>query len=102
MAVYNNAEIRQARKVIRANVEVQGFVPVTGPSAGSSSGAGFFGRQIIRDWCCGDTYTLILPDYPPAEIEITDEANPVDGSVAFKGIGEPPVKMPAEQVQESK
>jgi hypothetical protein len=90
MAVFKNTEIRQGGNVIRANVEVDGFVPVTGPAAGRFQWSGVLKPPNNTGLVNGETYTLILPGYPAAKIEVTDEANPIDGSVPFKGIGDVP------------
>lgn len=90
MAVFKNAEIRHGGNVIRANVEVDGFVPVTGPSAGKFQWSGVLRPPNNTGLIKGETYTLILPGYSPTKIEVTDEANPVDGSVPFTGIGDMP------------
>lgn len=90
MAVLKNAEIRHGGNAIRANVEVDGFVPVTGPSAGKFLWSGTLRPPNNTGLIKGETYTLVLPGCPPARIEITEEANPVDGSVPFKGIGDMP------------
>ena len=90
MAGFTNAEIRHGGNAIRANVEVDEFVPITGPSAGSVQWNGLLRPPNNTGLIKGEIYTLILPGYSPARIEITEEANPVDGSVAFKGIGDMP------------
>jgi hypothetical protein len=90
MAVFKNAEIRHGGNVIRVNVEVDGFVPITGPAAGKYQWSGVLRPPNNTGLIRGETYTLILPDCSPARIEVTDEASPVDGSVPFKGIGDMP------------
>jgi len=90
MAVFKNAEIRHGGNVIRANVEVDGFVPITGPSAGTLQWSGTLRPPNNTGLIKGGTYTLILPGYSPTRIEVTDEANPIDGSVPFRGIGDMP------------
>jgi hypothetical protein len=90
MTVSKNAEIRQGGNVIRVNVEVDGFVAITGPSAGKYQWSGVLRPPNNIGLIRGETYTLILPDYSPARIEVTDEANPVDGSVPFRVIGDLP------------
>jgi hypothetical protein len=93
MAVFKNAEIRQGGNVIRVNVD--GFVPITGPSAGRYQWSGVLTPPNNTGLIRGETYTLILPDYSPARIEVTDEANPEDGSVPFRGIGDMPKRQPS-------
>lgn len=90
MAVFDNAEIHQGRKVIRVNVDVDGFVPITGQSAGEYHWSGVLRPPNNTGLIRGETYTLVLPGYSPARIKVTDEANPVDGSVPFRGIGDMP------------
>jgi hypothetical protein len=102
VAVYKNAEIRKAGDVIRANVEVDSFVPISGPSAGTVEWSGILRPPNNTGLIMDETYTLVLPGFSPAKITITGEANPVDGSVTFKGIDELRVSAPSRQVQESK
>jgi hypothetical protein len=97
--IYENAEIRRAGKVIRANVEVDSYVPITGPSAAKVVWSGVLRPPNNTGLLLGETYTLVLPDFGPAKIEITEEANPVDGSVSFRGIGELPASVASQQVQ---
>lgn len=99
MAVYKNAEIRRSGHVIRVNVEVDGFVPVTGPSAGKVEWGGVLRPPNNIGLALDESYTLVLPEFSPTKIQITSEANPVDGSVTFKGIGEVPVRVSSQQVQ---
>jgi hypothetical protein len=94
MAVYKNAEIRRAGEVIRGDVEVDAFVPVTGSSAGKIQWSGVLRPPNNTGLARREIYTLVLPGNVAAKIQITDEANPVDGSVPFKGIGAPPVSDP--------
>ena len=105
MRAFNNAEIRQAGNVIRANVEVEvdfGSVPISAPSAGNVEWSGVLRPPNNTGLALGETYTLVLPGFSPAKIAITGEANPVDSSVTFKGVGELPVSMPSRQVQSAK
>ena len=102
MAQYKNAEIRRASYVIRANVEVDGFVPSTGPSAGNLEWSGVFRPPNNTGLALGETYTLVIPGFSPARIVITGEANPVDGSVTFKGVGEFRTNVPSKKVQNAK
>ena len=99
MATFKNAEIRQAGHIVRANVEgeVDSFVPLTGPSVTEWSG-------VLRPpnntgLAVGETYFLQIPGHSPAKIEITGEANPVDGSVTFKGLGQLPASAKSPQIQ---
>jgi len=102
MAVFRNAEIRQAGNVIRANVEVDSFVPSTGPSAGTVEWNGVIRPPNNTGLALGETYVLVLPGFSPAKIVITSEANSEDGTVTFKGVGESPVSVPSRQVQIAK
>jgi hypothetical protein len=102
VAVFKNAEIRQAGNVIRANVEVDSFVPVSGPSAERFEWGGVLRPPNNTGLTRGETYTLVLPGHLPAKIRITDEANSVDGSVTFRGVGESPVSVPSRQFQNTK
>jgi hypothetical protein len=95
MAVHKNAEIRHGGDVIRANVEVDAFVPITGELAGKVQWSGVLRPPNNTGLVKGETYILILPGYSPAKIEVTDEANPVDGSVPFKGVGDMPKSKPS-------
>ena len=102
MAEYNNAEIKRAGQVIRANVHVDSYVPVNGPSAGEVQWSGVLRPPNNTGLELGETYTLVLPGLSPAKILITDEANPVDGSVTFQGVGQLPAAVPSKQVQKAK
>jgi len=102
VAQFKNAEIRQAGNVIRANVEVDSSVPITGPEAGRVEWRGVLRPPNITGLALRETYTLVLPGFSPAKILITGEANPVDGSVTFEGVGEFPVAVPSQQVQKAK
>jgi hypothetical protein len=102
MMQYKNAEIRQAGRTIRANVEVDASVPVTGPSAGKVEWDGVLWPPNNTGLELFETYTLVLPGFSPAKIVITEEANPVDGSVRFKGVGGMPASMHSRQVQDAK
>jgi hypothetical protein len=99
---FKNAEIRQAGSVIRANVEVESFVPITRPSAGKAEWSGILRPPNNTGLALREAYMLLLPGFSPAKIEITGEANPEDGSVTFKGVGELPVAVPFQQVQKAK
>jgi hypothetical protein len=85
MALFKNTEIRRAGEVIRGDVEVDVSVPITGPSAGQIEWSGVLRPPNNTGLARGETYMLVLPGYVPAKIQITDEANAVDGSVPFKG-----------------
>ena len=87
MTTLKNAEIKQGGNVIRVNVEVQTAVAITGPSAGKSEWSGVLNPPNNTGLTLGEIYTLVLPGLQSAKIEITDEANSIDGSVPFKGIG---------------
>jgi len=102
VAQFKNAEIRQASNVIRANVEVDSFVPITGQSTGKDEWSGVLRPPNNTGLALGEAYTLLLPGFSPAKILITSEANPVDGSVTFKGVGELPVAVASQQVQKAK
>jgi hypothetical protein len=102
VAQFKNAEIRQAGNVIRANVDVDSSVPITGPLAGKAEWRGVLRPPNNTGLALGEAYTLLLPGFSPAKIVITSEANPVDGSVTFKGVGELPVAVPSRQVQKVK
>lgn len=99
MVEHKNAQIRQAGRTIRANVEVDGYVPVAGPSAGQIQWHGVLRPPNNTGLEVDETYTLVLPGFSPAKIVITEEANPVDGSVAFKGVGSTPVGMGSRQAE---
>jgi hypothetical protein len=90
---YNNAEIRQSGRVIRANVgvEVDSFVPVTGELAGVRVWSGVLRPPNNIGLVPGETYTLVIPGFLPTKIEITSEASAHDGSVPFRGVGSLPV-----------
>ncbi len=45
---------------------------------------------------------LVLPGFAPAKIVITGEADPEDGSVTFKGVGELPAALRSQRVQKVK
>jgi len=102
MAVFKNAEIRQGDRVIRVNVEVDSSVPITGPSAGTVEWGGVLRPPNNTGLMFDESYVLILPGFAPAEIMITDEANPVDGSVTFKGLGDLPKAVQSQHVQNAK
>ena len=90
MAFFKNAELRHGRNVIRTHVNVDAFVPTTGPSAGRLQWSGVLmppnNTGLIKD----QTYVLIIPGHSSVKIQVTDEANSVDGSVPFVGIGDWP------------
>lgn len=102
MAVHENAEIRKGGNAIRVNVVVDGFVPVTGPAAGKVEWSGVLLPPNNTGLALGESYTLVLPGYSSAKIEITSEAHANDGTVTFKGVGEMPVGRPSEQIQGAK
>lgn len=102
MVEHKNAQIRQAGRTIRANVEVHGYVPVMGPSAGEIQWSGVLRPPNNTGLEVDETYTLILPGFSSAKIVITEEANPVDGSVAFKGVGGIPVSTSSRQAQDAR
>lgn len=97
MAIYKDAEIRHGGIVIRVNVEVDGYVPVTGTAAGKFEWHGVLRPPNNTGLTPGEIYTLVLPGYLPAKIEICEEANPIDGSVSYKGVGEPPKNSPVKR-----
>jgi len=102
VAQFTNAEIRHGSRVVRANVELDSFIPITGLSAGEVEWSGVLRPPNNTGLAPGETYTLVLPNFSPARILITGEANPIDGSVSFQGVGQPPVGMRQQQVQKSK
>lgn len=93
MSTHQNAEIRHSGRVIRANVEVEAAVPVNGPSAGTAQWGGILRPPNNTGLERGELYTLVLPGCSPARIVITDEANPADGSVPFRGVGAVPLRL---------
>jgi hypothetical protein len=95
MAYYRNAEIRQGSRTIRVNVDVDGFMPVTGPLAGKFQWGGVLRPPNNTGLEPNETYLLLIPGFSAAKIVITEEPNPVDGSVAFTGIGDMPTSEPS-------
>ena len=87
MGVYQNAEIRKGGNTIRVNVSVDANIPL---ATGVVEWGGTLNPPNNIGLVLGETYTLLLPGFSPAKIEITSEANPVDGAVTFTGVGEPP------------
>lgn len=102
MEHFKNAEIRQAGNVIRANVEVDSFVPITAQSPGNVEWLGVLRPPNNTGLALGEAYMLVLPGFAPAKIVITGEADPEDGSVTFKGVGELPVALRSQLVQKVK
>ncbi len=99
MAVYENAEIRQGGNVIRVNVDLDASFPL---ATGSAEWRGTLQPPNNTGLALGESYTLVLPGFSPARILITSEANAVDGSVTFEGVGEMPVSRPPEHVHDAK
>jgi hypothetical protein len=97
MAIYENAEIRHGGIAIRVNVEVDAEVPITGSAAGNVEWHGVLRPPNNTGLNSRETYTLVLPGFLPAKIEIYEEASPIDGSVSYKGVGEPPQSAPAKR-----
>lgn len=102
MVTFKNAELRHAGNVIRTNVEVDSYVPLTGPLAREAQWTGVLRPPNNTGLALGETYTLVLPDHSPVKIEITGEANPEDGSVTFKGIGNFQAKALSREVQNAR
>lgn len=100
MARYQNAEIRKSGQTIRVNVivDIDGYVPITGPSAASYVWNGVLHPPNNTGLTLADVYQLMLPDFAPARIRITSEANPIDGTVSFEGLGEIPLHKTGRQV----
>ena len=94
---YTNAEIRQAGQVIRCNVELYANIPATGPEAAQVQWQGVLRPPNNTGLEIDERYTLALPDCSPVTIKIMSEANHVDGSVKFKGVGAPPAPSSARE-----
>ena len=98
MPLIPNAEIRQGNRAIRVNVAVDSSVPITGPNAGTVGWGGVLRPPNNTGLLVDESYMLILPGFLPATIVITEEANPIDGTVAFKGIGDLPKAVQHQKV----
>lgn len=102
MAIYEGAEIRHGGIIIRVNVKVDGYAPMNGPEAGKFIWHGVLQPPNNTGLTPGEIYTLVLPGFLPAKIEICEEANPIDGSVRYQGVGEPPRHAPAKRETNAK
>lgn len=96
MALFQNAQIRQGGNTIRVNVLVDAYVPMT---TGRLEWFGELRPPNNTGLALGESYTLVLPGYSPAKILITSDANAVDGSVTFKGVGNMPQEVSRQPVR---
>ena len=94
MASYKHAEIRRGSRRVRADVtvdvDIDSYMPVTGPEAGVAQWSGVLRPPNNIGLTRGEVYSLLLPGHSPAKIRILDDANPIDASVPFQGIGRMP------------
>ena len=96
MTHFTNARIMREGHAIRINVEVD-YDESVSITNGEVQWSGWLQPPNNIGLEVGHAYTLVLPGFKPARILITEEANPVDGTVAFRGVGERPLAVPSEQ-----
>ena len=90
VAIYKNAVIRHGSAVIRTGTNVA--VDDTDVSLAAPDILNWGGRLLPPNntgLAVGQQYTLVLPEFPPAKIVITDDPDP-NGDVPFKGVGAAP------------
>jgi hypothetical protein len=95
VSTYKNAVIRHGSAAIRRDVavdyagaDVSLVVPDTPSWGGRLLPPNNTGLSV------GQQYTLVLPQFTPAKIVITEEPHPSDGVVPFKGVGAEPRSAP--------
>jgi hypothetical protein len=89
MDLFSNATIRHGRIVVRNEVDVE----LCHDSNDESWGGKLLPPNNIG-LMYGETYTLMIPGCSAAKVTITSEANPNDGAVQFRGVGDYPQARP--------
>ena len=87
MALYRDAEIRKGGNRVRMNLMVDAYAYVR-MVTGRAEWEGTLHPPNNIGLTLSESYTLVLPGFSPAKILITSEANAIDGTVSFKGVGE--------------
>ena len=91
MTMHKNASIRRGSRQIRVDVDVDVYVPITGPEASNPQWSGELLPPNNIGLSLNETYILELPSGPSAKIRITGEADE-EGKVPFDGVGEHPTQ----------
>lgn len=90
MARYSDAEILQSGQTIQTSVvvDIDSFIPISGQDASKNRWSGVLHPPNKTGLKPRETYQLVIPKVLSARIEISEEPNATDNSVAFTVIGD--------------